>query len=240
MNQSFDKEKIKNILKPFLTSIISLYKTGISDKKLRNNTLDVFSATIESLLKGISFDEWIEQEKQRQIQKTLQNEVGNLHQKILGTLTGVEDLGTGSVVDIICKEKSLIAEIKNKHNTTKGNHKIAIYDDLQSILATKPEIKTAYYVEILPKNRKKYNIPFVPSDNKTKQRRPSNENIRQIDGQSFYELLTGNPNALRELYVLLAQVASEILSEEFDLTLNYQDYVNEQEFDVIYGKSNLE
>ena len=237
MSQSFDKEKIKTILKPIL---ISAYQAEISEQALRQNTLDVFSATLESVLKGISFDEWIEQEKKRQIQKTLQNKVGDLHQKILGTLSGVQDLGVGGIVDIISKEKSLIAEIKNKHNTTKGNHKIAIYDDLQSILAKKPEIKTAYYVEILPKNRKKYNIPFVPSDNKTKQRRPSNENIRQIDGQSFYELLTGNPNALRELYVLLAQVASEILSEEFDLTLNYQDYVNEQEFDVIYGKSNLE
>lgn len=240
MSQSFDKEKIKEILRPFLINMISLYQTGISDKKLRENTLDVFSATIESLLKGISFNEWIEQEKKRQIQKTLQNEVGKLHQKILGTLLGVQDLGVGGVVDIICQEKSLIAEIKNKHNTTKGNHKISVYDDLKSVLMTKPEIKTAYYVEILPKNGQKYNKPFAPSDNKTKQNRPSDENIRQIDGQSFYELLTGNPNALRELYVLLAQVTSEILSEEFDLTLNYQDYINEAEFNIIYGNSNLE
>lgn len=240
MSQSFDREKIKAILKPFLIDMISLYQTGISDKKLRENTLDVFSATMESLLKGISFDEWLEQEKKRQIQKTLQNKVGDLHQKILGTLSGVQDLGVGDVVDIISQEKSLIAEIKNKHNTTKGNHKIAIYDDLQAILSTKPEIKTAYYVEILPKNGKKYNKPFTPSDNKTSQQRPPNQHIRQIDGQSFYELLTGNPNALRELYILLAQVASEILSEEFNLTLNYQDYINEVEFNTIYGNSNLE
>ncbi|OAV04953.1 Eco47II family restriction endonuclease [Moraxella catarrhalis] len=237
MNQSFDRQKIKNILKPIL---LSAYQTEISEQSLRQNTLDVFSATLESILKGISFDEWIEQEKKRQIQKTLQNKVGDLHQKILGTLSGVQDLGVGGVVDIISQEKSLIAEIKNKHNTTKGNHKIAVYDDLKSVLSSKPEITTAYYVEILPKNGKKYNKPFTPSDNKTSQQRPANEFIRQIDGQSFYELLTGNPNALRELYILLAQVASEILSEEFNLTLNYQDYINEKEFNVIYGKNNLE
>lgn len=237
MNQSFDRQKIKNILKPIL---LSAYQTEISEQSLRQNTLDVFSATLESILKGISFDEWIEQEKKRQIQKTLQNKVGDLHQKILGTLSGVQNLGVGDVVDIISQEKSLIAEIKNKHNTTKGNHKIAVYDDLKLVLSSKPEITTAYYVEILPKNGKKYNKPFTPSDNKTSQQRPANEFIRQIDGQSFYELLTGNPNALRELYILLAQVASEILSEEFNLTLNYQDYINEKEFDVIYGKNNLE
>lgn len=123
MNQSFDRQKIKNILKPIL---LSAYQTEISEQSLRQNTLDVFSATLESILKGISFDEWIEQEKKRQIQKTLQNKVGDLHQKILGTLSGVQDLGVGDVVDIISQEKSLIAEIKNKHNTTKGNHKIAV------------------------------------------------------------------------------------------------------------------
>lgn len=237
MSQSFDRERIKEILKPIL---ISAYQAEISETDLRKNTLDVFSATLESVIKGISFDEWLEQEKKRQIQKTLQNKVGDLHQKILGTLSGVQDLGVGGVVDIVCQEKSLIAEIKNKHNTTKGNHKIAIYDDLKSVLIAKPEIKTAYYVEILPKNGKKYNKPFAPSDNKTKQNRPSDERIRQIDGQSFYELLTGNPNTLRELYVLLAQVASEVLSEEFNLTLNYQDYINEAEFNIIYGNSNPE
>ena len=68
MNQSFDRQKIKNILKPIL---LSAYQTEISEQSLRQNTLDVFSATLESILKGISFDEWIEQEKKRQIQKTL-------------------------------------------------------------------------------------------------------------------------------------------------------------------------
>lgn len=237
MSQSFDRERIKEILRPIL---ISAYQAEISETDLRKNTLDVFSATLESVIKGISFDEWLEQEKKRQIQKTLQNQVGELHQKILGTLTGVQDLGVGGVVDIECQEKLLIAEIKNKHNTTKGNHKIAIYDDFQTVLATKPINTTAYYVEILPKNGKKYNREFTPSDNRTSQQRPPNQYIRQIDGQSFYELLTGNPNALRELYVLLAQVASEILSEEFNLTLNYQDYINEAEFNIIYGNSNPE
>lgn len=237
MSQLFDKDEIKEILRPIL---ISAYQAEISEADLRKNTLDVFSATLESALKGISFDEWLEQEKKRQIQKTLQNQVGELHQKILGTLTGVQDLGVGGVVDIECQAKALIAEIKNKHNTTKGNHKVAIYDDFQAVLATKPINTTAYYVEILPKNGRRYNREFTPSDNRTGLQRPANEHIRQIDGQSFYELLTDNPNALRELYILLAQATSEILSEEFDLALNYQNFINEIEFDVIYGNSNHE
>lgn len=68
MSQSFDKERIKEILKPIL---ISAYQAEISETDLRKNTLDVFSATLESVIKGISFDEWLEQEKKRQIQKNL-------------------------------------------------------------------------------------------------------------------------------------------------------------------------
>ncbi|WP_010129810.1 Eco47II family restriction endonuclease, partial [Haemophilus sputorum] len=63
-----------------------------------------------------------------------------------------------------------------------------------------------YYVEILPVNGKTYDKPFTPSDNKTKTRRPENDRIRQIDGKSFYERVTGNPNALEDLYKMLPEV----------------------------------
>lgn len=166
----------------------------------------------------------------------MQNQIGELHQKILGTLDGVEDLGVGSIVDIRCNDKQLIAEIKNKHNTTKGNHKIVIYDDLAKLLRDDSNIQTAYYVEILPKNGKTYNKPFTPSDNRAKQRRDENPQIRQIDGQSFYTLLTGNPDALRELYLLLPELASEILVEEFSIERDVVKFLNEEEFDFIYGE----
>ena len=230
---TFDRNKVKAILKPI---IIEAYQAEVSDKDLRANTLDIFSASLESTLKDISFTEWVEGEKKRQMQKTLQNQIGELHQKILGTLDGVDDLGVGSIVDIHCKDKQLIAEIKNKHNTTKGNHKIAIYDDLAKFLRDDSNIQTAYYVEILPKNGKTYNKPFTPSDNRSKQRRDENPKIRQIDGKSFYTLLTDNPNALRELYLLLPELASEILVEEFNTERDVVKFLNEKEFDFIYGK----
>lgn len=229
---TFDRTKIKAVLQPV---VANAYQAEVSDGDLRANTLDVFSASLESTLKDISFAEWVEQEKKRQIQKTLQNQIGELHQKILGTLDGVEDLGVGGLVDICCRRKHLVAEIKNKHNTTKGNHKPNIYDDLEKMLADNSDIQTAYYVEILPKNGKSYNAPFTPSDNKTKKQRPKNECIRRIDGQSFYTLLTDNPNALRELYLLLPEIAGEILHEQFGVQRDTIKFLNEAEFDFIYG-----
>ncbi|WP_274585269.1 Eco47II family restriction endonuclease [Neisseria leonii] len=229
---AFDRQRIKEVLRPIL---VDSYGVEISDSELRRNTLDVFSASLESVLKNISFDEWIEQEKKRQVQKTLQNKIGELHQQILGTLDGIEDLGVGGVVDIRSSSLGIIAEIKNKYNTTKGNHKIAVYDDLLKMLQQDSAIRQAYYVEILPRNSRSYNKPFTPSDNRTRQRRPENQAIRLIDGQSFYTLVTGNTNALRELYRLLPELSVEILREEFSVIRDTGNFLNEAEFDFIYG-----
>lgn len=230
---TFDREKVKAVLLPIVKEA---YESQDSSSDLRRNTLDVFSASLESALKGITFEEWLEQEKKRQIQKTLQNHIGDLHQKILATLEGVEDLGKGQILDLKSVQKKFVAEVKNKHNTTKGNHKIAVYDDIENVLNNMPDGSIGYYVEILPKNGKFYDKPFVPSDNKAKERRPENDCIRQIDGKSFYEKVTGNPNALRELYLLIPDIVVEILKEEYQIERSANDFIKEDEFDIIYGK----
>ena len=97
MMSTFDRNKLKGVLLPIVKSA---YDSQDSSADLRRNTLDVFSASLESALKGITFEEWLEQEEKRQIQKTLQNHVGDLHQQILATLDEVEDLGTGQVLDL--------------------------------------------------------------------------------------------------------------------------------------------
>lgn len=238
MMSTFDRNKLKGVLLPIVKSA---YDSQDSSADLRRNTLDVFSASLESALKGITFEEWLEQEKKRQIQKTLQNNVGDLHQKILATLDDIEDLGVGKVLDLKSVKKKFIAEIKNKHNTTKGNHKVQIYNDMEKVLKNMPVGTTGYYVEILPKNGKAYDIPFTPSDNteedKSKKRKTSNELIRQIDGKSFYTKVTGNKNSLRELYLLIPEIVVEIIKEEYKIDRKASDFIKEDEFNTVYGKN---
>ena len=138
-------------------------------------------------------------------------------------------------MDLKGEDKSFIAEIKNKHNTTKGNHKKSIYDDIESCLPENEGV-TGYYVEILPKNGKSYDEVFTPSDNVTKKNRSGNERIRRIDGQTFYEKVTNNADALKELYELLPTVTAEILKEEFNEERDPNKYVNQEEFTKVYGK----
>jgi len=210
--KAFDRDKIKEEIRK---DIIDIYNKRNKSPDFYSNTIDIFGAVIDSKLLRINLDEWKKIEESRQTQKTVQNVFGRLHQNIISTVDGWEDLGKDKIVDVVNRKKKIICEIKNKHNTTKGNHKPNIYDDLDTVLK-KDEYKNfiGYYVEILPKNKKIYNEPFTPSDNKTSKRREKNEMIRRIDGKSFYKIVTGKEDAIRELYLLLPEVIDEILVEE--------------------------
>ena len=175
--------------------------------KLHKNVIDPFSALFHGITHNISYKEWIEQEKARQIQKSLQNAIGGFHQNILGSVAGWEDFGASGGLDVKCNKQKIIAEIKNKFNTTKGNHKTEIYDSIKIMLKEK-EYKdfTGYYVEIISQGKNQYDKPFVPSDNKIKKQRPKNNKIRVIDGVSFYAKATGRKFALQKLFEVLPSV----------------------------------
>lgn len=181
------------------------------DEQLFKNTVDPFSGIFDAAIQNIDIDEWLSQEKSRQIQKTFQNAIGTFHQEIIGGINGWENLGKGHIIDVRNKQKKIIAEIKNKFNTTKGNHKVRVYDDLNSALLMK-EYKgfTAYLVEILTQNKKQYDKLFVPPDNQTHTNRPENERIRLISGQLFYDLISREKDALKKLYLILPEVISKI------------------------------
>jgi hypothetical protein len=212
---AFNRDKLKKILQH---RIVKAYEDRvIKTKDIHRNTLDPFSAVLDAKLLNKDIQSWISDvEIPRQNQKSVQNALGSIHQEILGTVENWDDLKTGGVVDLKNDSKKIIAEIKNKHNTTKGNHKKEVYDDLESLINGDYKGYTGYYVEILPKNGKIYNEEFTPSDNVSKKRRPSNQKIKIIDGKSFYALVTGKDDALEQFYDEFPILIDEILKENFD------------------------
>lgn len=191
-----------------------IHKIEIAEKdaasKLHKNVLDPFSALFDGIAHGISYTAWVESEKVRQAQKTMQNAVGVFHQEVLGNSYDCENLGTGNLVDVCNKRAKIVAEIKNKFNTTKGNHKVEIYNDIKTILRRSEfAYFTGYYVEIIPQNKKIYNKPFTPSDNKTGKKKPEDEKIRIVDGKTFYTMMTGREDAIQELFEVLPRVVTD-------------------------------
>lgn len=203
-----------------------------AESRLFSNKVDPFSAVFDSLRQNISLSQWLQQEKARQIQKTMQNAIGEFHPRILGSVKQWEWLPTGGVVDVKSESRKIVAEIKNKHNTTKGSDKKSIYDNLSTELLGAYKGCTGYYVEIIPSKKERYNKAFTPSDNLTNGRRPENEKIRIIDGQSFYELVTGEKNALSMLYQVLPLVVGDILNTSSDVLV--KDRLFAEFFEKVY------
>lgn len=187
-----------------------------TEKSFYKNAVDPFSAVFEASIQEIPLSKWVGLEKVRQGQKSMQNKLGDFHQRILGSMPGWEDLGTGHLVDIRNIGKKIIAEIKNKHNTTKGSDRVVIYDNLKYALNKEYHGFTAYYVEIIPKSRYTYDKDFSPPDNKTHTVRETFDRIHVIDGKSFYALASGMPDALKQLYEVLPQVIGDVLGRPLE------------------------
>jgi len=92
--------------------------SDLAEENLYSNVVDPFSALFDALRQKITLVGWASQEKTRQIQKTMQNALGEFHQAVLGSMDGWENLPVGHVIDVRNTKKKIIAEIKNKHNTT--------------------------------------------------------------------------------------------------------------------------
>jgi len=230
-----DADFLKIIEEVLITGIIALEQ---SENKFTKNVIDPFLMLFEMGCFNLNNNDWLKNEKTRQAQKTLSNKIGWFHQKIIGSLPNWQDLGTKELVDVVCHEKQIIAEIKNKFNTVKQSDLIGLYNDLYDMVQHKTQKYhgfTAYYVEIIPKKAQIYDKCFTPSDRKTGHKARANEKIRQIDGASFYTLATGYDDALSLLFSALPK-AIQIASYNLKIPINNFEYEELTEyFKAAYG-----
>lgn len=210
--------KEKGILKTLVENLFQKLKEAMDEieQNLYKNSIDPFSALIYCYYQKIPYDQWILQEKTRQIQKSLQNHIGKFHENVIGSFKGWESMKSDGIIDVKNSKQKIIAEIKNKFNTTKGNHKVKIYDDFLTLLGNDYKDYKAYLVEIIPKNGKRYCNTFRPPDNVMRKRRDENKKIMVIDGWTFYDLATNNKDALLNLYNSILDIAQE-LNEEYPI-----------------------
>jgi len=89
------------------------------------------------------------------------------------------------LLDVAKKDKSLVVEIKNKHNTVKKSDLKDIYDNMK-ICLEEDGYELSIYTYMVPLNAVRVNKLFTPSDNQSGTRRPSNQNIIEMDGATFF------------------------------------------------------
>lgn len=169
------------------------------DLKFRSNVIDPFSAVFDTVGGNITLSQWEKQEKGRQLQKTMQNAIGYFHQRILGAVGEWHDPGKGGGYDSENEKLKIVAEIKNKWNTMNSSSAKETYNKLAKLLKTTKKGYTGYVVMIIPKTPKRFDKEFRIG--KTKLRK----DIRNIDGATYYTMVTGDKDGLRKLYEALPE-----------------------------------
>lgn len=183
----------------FLKEVSAVFqKMDASREKIDNdfydNVVDPFSALFDSAGRDIIFEEWKQEEEGRQLQKTLQNEIGYFHQRILGSIGDWIDPGLNAGYDSENKKHKIFAEIKNKWNTFNSNSEAETYDKMSGLLDGDKKGYTGYVVFIIPKTPVRFKKKFIPS------KRSERENLFLVDGATYYELVTGDKDALIKLF----------------------------------------
>jgi hypothetical protein len=217
---------------------------GISkaENDFSRNGIDPFSALFDATCQQVSLDEWPDLERRRQAQKTLQNALGKFHQSLLGRI-GDWTIPEEGFIDLVSIQNKVVVEVKNKHNTVKKSDLKSVYDELEQAVMHKTTTYkgyTAYYVTIIPGNDKRFNKPFTPSNNETETRKSSNELIREIDGYSFYALVTGRDDALLELYQVIPTIIERsIVKSQFQKLkdLKPKSYLKEANFTSFFNEA---
>ena len=156
--------------------------------QIYKNVVDPFSClTVASTFNIKAPDDLLELQKKASALTGIACAIGNFHRNILSSVDGWDSHKTG--YDLENASKEILAIIKNKHNTfNSGNHKDAI-SKLDREINLKGGNWIAYLVHIIPEKRKRE----VRVEEKSRK-------IYEIDGASFYTKITGEHDAIHDLF----------------------------------------
>lgn len=171
-------------------------KNKITKKSLYSNKVDSFKLSFDGNFNNISEESLVQLEILRQIDKSINNSIGTFHEQILGGIKGFE-AGKLSGYDIKAKDNSLFADIKNKHNTMNSSAAEALFQKLKFYADTYKKSK-CYWVQILAKSSF-YELWSGDINGKEY----SHSRVYKISGDKFYALLSGQDDALFQLYKVL-------------------------------------
>lgn len=206
--------------------VCDAYPENIGDidmKRLNRNGIDPVKQVFDILGSKFSGRDWIKKENIRQYDKTISNRIGDFHQRLLGKVDGWVDLERGHPlgIDLQKNDKTIFIELKNKHNTVKGEDQKNVWDKLKKVSEQNPN-SLVYYAYIIPKKPGSGEKVWSPS-----QRKP-NKNILEAWGKKVYEIVTGDPDSLEKTWKALPIAINDIFKQENPL--QKEDYEIIEEF----------
>lgn len=181
------------------------YKTYINLAEFNSNLIDPIKLTFDAKVYGMTFDEIINSESVRQIDKSNTNHIGFFHQNLF------KYAGHGWFVplqgfDVVNEEQNIYVEMKNKHNTMNSSSSQATYMKMQQKLIENPSA-TCLLVETIAK--KSQNIEWkVRFGGNTY----THDRIRRVSMDKFYEIVFGDKYAFMKLCRKLPLILEDVVS----------------------------
>ena len=177
-------------LEGIVNRLLERSKDGVqeSSQRMQKNVMDPFASFVMAAAMDISEPKPLyDIQRGNSASQAISNAVGSFHQEVLGNVSGFNNHDAG--YDLECIKKSIIAEVKNKHNTMNAPNRAKVISDLETAVRQKSGKWTAYLVIVVPKKPARYTKKLIP-----------NREVYEIDGASFYEIATSHKTALRDLY----------------------------------------
>lgn len=179
-------------------------KNNITKKNFYSNKVDTIKLTFDSKFNDIDEEKLIQSEILRQIDKSINNSIGTFHEQILGGIKGFV-AGNLSGYDIKATDNTLFADVKNKHNTMNSSAAEALFQKLKRYADDYKQAK-CYWVQILAKGSF---CELWSGDINGKEY--SHSRVYKISGDRFYALLSGQQDAMFQLYKALPTAIKDYL-----------------------------
>ncbi len=162
-----------------------------AEQRQQRNVIDpFFSLLIASTLELDEAKDLVQWQATNSALNGMANALGHFHQEVLSGVEGWVNHDAG--YDLECKDRQILAEVKNKHNTMNASTKDKAVNDLDAFIRNKGRGWTGYLVIVVPKKPERYKTHVA-----------SSRSLYEIDGASFYDDVTGHPNALHDLFDVL-------------------------------------
>lgn len=195
---------------------------SINLKKFNKNIIDPIKLTFDNKLFKKSIEEIINLEIHRQRDKTNTNAIGYFHQYMFKYLSNCEVPKEGFDVIVTQKDGTKIyVEMKNKHNTMNSSSGQKTYIGMQNQILKNPKGK-CFLVETIAK--KSQNIVWRCSVEKKK---ISDERIRRVSMDKFYEIITGQKDAFFLICKQLPITIEKLISKNIVETVEKDTVVEE-------------
>lgn len=216
-----DEAAFKKHVRETIISYINNTKS-VDLKSFNSNVIDPIKLLFDKQIYGKSFDEILNLEIYRQKDKSNTNAIGYFHQNIFKYIKNCSVPTKGWDIIFQGEGYQIFVEMKNKHNTMNSSSAQKTYIQMQHKILQSPN-DYCFLVEVIsPVSR---NIPWVCSVNG---QRCSNEHIRKVSVDKFYQIVTGVEDAFYQVCMQLPETLTELLKKEDMPDLPKNDTVIEE------------